>query len=185
MSQSSFSASKVFFNGVTHEQILSAMDPNIVAYVDPSMPAFRCEYSRTKARLMGKSGDLLEKNARKITNLKFQICELNRWIHELEVLGQIKYDKAVINYHSRKTDMGKFYKSRMTRGVRHCLSRTDFAEENLSAFLAIRYNGCKKEFIDSKVERLKKEIDDRFKSCIKSLKTRLCWKQEQLKLYEP
>ncbi len=174
--------SRIFFNGVTHEDVLASMDKQILAYVDPSLPQFRCEYSRTKARLMGKSEELKEKNARKIKNLNDQINELNRWIHELEVQGQIKYDKAVI---SKKTELGRFYRSMMIRGVRHCLSRSDFAEKNLRAFLEIRYNGSKKEFIDSKVERLKNEINDRFESCIKSLKTRLCWKQNQLKLYEP
>jgi hypothetical protein len=174
--------SRIFFNGVTHEDVLASMDKDIVAYVDPSLPQFRYEYSRTKARLMGKSGELKEKNARKIKNLNDQINELKTWIHELEELGQITYGKAVI---SKKTDLGRYYRSKMIRKVRHCLSRSDFAEENLRAFLAIRYKGHKKEFIDSKVERLKNEINDRFESCIKSLKTRLSWKQNQLKLYEP
>jgi hypothetical protein len=36
----------------THEEILAAMDPNIVAYIDPAMPAYSQEYGRTKMRLM-------------------------------------------------------------------------------------------------------------------------------------
>jgi hypothetical protein len=35
----------------THEEILEAMDPNIVAYIDPAMPAYSQEYGRTKMRL--------------------------------------------------------------------------------------------------------------------------------------
>jgi hypothetical protein len=37
--------------GPTHEEILAEMDPNIVAYIDPAMPAYSQEYGRTKMRL--------------------------------------------------------------------------------------------------------------------------------------
>jgi hypothetical protein len=35
----------------THQEILEAMDPNIVAYIDTAMPAYSQEYGRTKIRL--------------------------------------------------------------------------------------------------------------------------------------
>jgi hypothetical protein len=35
----------------THDEILAAMDPNIVAYIDTAMPAYAQEYGRTKMRL--------------------------------------------------------------------------------------------------------------------------------------
>lgn len=175
-------ASKIFFKGVTHEDVLANMDPHIVGYIDPSLPLFRCEYSRTKARLMGKSTQLEEKNARKAENLKSQIRELKQWIYELVELGQIKFDQAVGR---RKSDLAKFYKSKMTRGVCHCLSRFDFTEENLRAFLTIRYKGCKEKFINTKLQILKREIDYRFECCIDSFRMRLRAKENQLKLYEP
>jgi hypothetical protein len=182
MSQSSSSAREVYYREVTHENVLANMDPNIVAWVDPSMPQFRCEYSRTKARLMGKSGKHEEKIARKVEYLNSQIRDLDGLIYELEELGQIKFDKAVTR---RKSDLCRYYKSRMIPGVYLCLSRYDFAEENLRAFLTIRYNGREKEFIDSKVQRLKREIDYRFESYINSLKQRRRGVEDQLKLYQP
>jgi|GEM_PF-5509163 len=36
----------------THEEILAAMDPNIVAYIDRALPEFAREYGRTRMRLM-------------------------------------------------------------------------------------------------------------------------------------
>jgi len=175
-------ASKIFFKGVTDEQVRANMDREILAHVDPSLPLYRFEYSRIKARLMGKSTQLEEKNAWKAENLKSQIRELKQWIYELVELGQIKFDQAVGR---RKSDLAKFYKSKMERGVCHCLSRSDFAEENLRAFLTIRYKGSEEEFINKKLQILKREIDDRFESCINSFKIRLHAKENQLKLYEP
>jgi hypothetical protein len=177
MSQSSSSAREV-----THEEVLDNMDPNIVAFVDSLMPQFQWEYSKVIARLMGKSGKPQEKIARKVKYLNSQISDLNGWIHELEVLGKIKFDKAVKR---RKSDLCGYYKSRMISGVYDCLSRNDFAEENLRAFLTIRYNGREKKFIDEKVQILKSEIDHRFESCINSLKQRRRGVEDQLKLYEP
>ena len=40
------------FSEPTHEEILAAMDSNIVAYIDPALPEFAREYGRTKMRLM-------------------------------------------------------------------------------------------------------------------------------------
>lgn len=39
----------------THDEILAAMDRNIVAYIDPAMPVFAQEYGRTKMRLTPQS----------------------------------------------------------------------------------------------------------------------------------
>jgi hypothetical protein len=160
--QQANNAGRIYFNGVTHEQILLAMDSHIAAYVDPCMPAFRCEYSRTKARLMGKSDQFNEKNARKAKNLGFQISDLKKWINDLKEKQIIKFDQAIGN-RKRKSALCKFFKSKMCHGKVRCLSRSDFNECKLS---------------------LQREIDERFKFCIKSLEKRLDYKQSELKNYE-
>ena len=44
-------ASSAALRAPTHEEILEGMDPNIVAYIDPAMPAYSQEYGRTRMRL--------------------------------------------------------------------------------------------------------------------------------------
>jgi hypothetical protein len=181
--QQAKNAGRIYYSGVTHEQILSAMDPNIVAYVDPSMPEFRCEYSRTKARLMGKSDQLEEKNARKAENLRSQISELEKSIQNLKNKPMIAFDQAIGNGH-RKSDLCKFFKSKMSGGGDRCLSRSDFHECYLKPFLRKRHNEDTENQINIKVLILQREIDERFKFCIKSFETKLHYKKSELKNYE-
>ena len=172
-------AGKVYYRGVTHEDVLAAMDQQILAYIDPSLPKFRCEYSRTKARLMGKSDDLLEKNARKVENLMSQINDLENRMYNLENLMILKFDQAVTN-RKKKRDIAKFFKSKMSS----CLSRSDFNQCYLKPFLKKRYCNYTEDIINHNVRVLQKEFDDKLESCINSLKSKLDRKKSELEIYQ-
>ena len=173
-------AGKVYYRGVTNEDVLAAMDPQIRAYVDPSLPQYRCEYSRTKARLMGKSDDLLEKNALKVKILMSQIHDLEKRMQGLE-LGILTFDQAVDR---RRAVFGKYFKSKMCRGVCTCLPRSDFNDCYLKPYLRERYKYYTEDQINHEVRVLQKEFDDKLESCIKFLKIKLDCKKAQLKRYE-
>ena len=170
---------KVYYRGVKHKDVLAAMDPQILAYFDPSLPQYRCEYSRTKARLMGKSDDLNEKNARKVKNLNSQIDDLEKRMNDLKNLMILKFDQAVTN-RKKKRDIAKFFKSKMSS----CLSRSDFNECYLKPFLKKRYGNYTEDKIDHNVRVLQKEFDDKLESCIKSLKSKLDCKKSELEIYK-
>ena len=178
-------AGKVYYRGVTHEDVLAAMDENILAYVDSSLPQYRCEYSRTKARLMGKSDDLLEKNARKVENLMSQIHDLEKWMDDLKTFKILKFDQAVTK---RKTTFAKFFKSKMSRGVCHCISRSNFDVCHLKPYLRERYKDYTEDQIDHEVDHevkvLQNEFENKLESCIKSLKSKLDCKKFELEIYK-
>jgi len=132
---------------------------------------------------MGKSDDLKEKNARKAENLRSQISELEKSIQNLNNKPMIAFDQAIGNGH-RKSDLCKFFKSKMSRGGDICLSRSDFNECYLKPFLRKRHNEDTENQINLKVLILQREIDERFKFCIKSFETKLHDKKSELKNYE-
>jgi hypothetical protein len=173
-------AGKKYFGGVTHEDVIAAMDREILAYVDPSLPQYTREYAMVKARLMGKTDDLLQKNARKIRNLKSQINDFENEIRGLK-RGFLAFDQAVDR---RRAVFGKYFKSNMSCGRCPSLERTYFDDCYLKPYLRQRYKTYTEDQIDSEAKMLQKEFDDKLKSCIKSLEFKLDRKKAELKRYE-
>lgn len=67
----------------THEEILAAMDSNIVAYIDPALPEFAREYGRTKMRLMPQA----LKDAKKRRAQERVVAEDRKKLFDLQTSG--------------------------------------------------------------------------------------------------